>query len=267
MPKWSRRYRRDGDGTYPGTGPAIYNGTAYFTDNTFPIQLKSNTYRMFQAPLHFLPAVDGESEDANKRVTMKHYQLASEIQIPPSHSLGHFRLSYSFHKIPGSPILSPRPGLQGGFMFWSVAISPPRDADQSNPFNRGAAIVWDSARYVVQGRNLQNVSEINWQIAGIRQADCITVIPDRNYIYMTDYGVAPTHNADWMSATSGDPEFRSNTKYFIIADSRTGQIKVNVSLGDATGVNPSLLVPGVHNDVFIGVPSGVARLYADVKKN
>jgi hypothetical protein len=234
---------------------------AYFTDNTFPIFLRSNSYSMFQAPIHFLPGIVGKTDEIEKEeevlkpVTMKHYKPAAEIMAFPSNTLEHFRHTYSFYRIPGVPVIPKKKGLQGGFMFWSVVISPPRED------NQGAAIVWDSARYLVQGRDLNNISQIVWQIGNIRQGDCITVIPDRHYIYMTDYGSAPTKNTDWLAATGKDPRFVNNTKYFIVADSRTGEIRVNVSLKEATGVNPSLLVPGKNNDVFIGVPSGVARLY------
>jgi hypothetical protein len=37
--------------TFPGTGPAIFNGVAYFTDNTFPVALSGHSYTMFSQPL------------------------------------------------------------------------------------------------------------------------------------------------------------------------------------------------------------------------
>lgn len=51
VPLWSRRYRTNGDGTFPGTGPAIFNNTAFFTDNTFPVALSGRSYTMFSRPL------------------------------------------------------------------------------------------------------------------------------------------------------------------------------------------------------------------------
>lgn len=44
---WSQRYRQLNDGTFPGTGPAIYGYIVYFTDNTFPVFLGKGTYSMF----------------------------------------------------------------------------------------------------------------------------------------------------------------------------------------------------------------------------
>jgi hypothetical protein len=55
--------------------------------------------------------------------------------------------------------------------------------------------------------------------------------------------------------------FHSAQKFFLVADVQTGEVRANISLGHAVGMNPSLLVPGVNNDVFIGVPGGIARLY------
>ena len=51
VPEWSKRYRTQGDGTFPGTGPAIFDNVAYFTDNTFPVALFSRSYSMFSQPL------------------------------------------------------------------------------------------------------------------------------------------------------------------------------------------------------------------------
>lgn len=51
VPSWSQRYRTHGDGTFPGTGPAIFNNVAYFTDNTFPVALSGRSYTMFSRPL------------------------------------------------------------------------------------------------------------------------------------------------------------------------------------------------------------------------
>ena len=48
---WAARYRTRGDGSFPGTGPAIFNGAVYFTDNTFPVFLSSSTYSMFKKDL------------------------------------------------------------------------------------------------------------------------------------------------------------------------------------------------------------------------
>lgn len=48
---WTRRYRRTGDGSYQATGASIFNNSAYYTDNTFPVHLSGQSYRMFRSLL------------------------------------------------------------------------------------------------------------------------------------------------------------------------------------------------------------------------
>lgn len=48
---WSEGYRTFNDGSFYGTGPAVYNDTVYYTDNTFPVMLR-NGYRLYAKPLH-----------------------------------------------------------------------------------------------------------------------------------------------------------------------------------------------------------------------
>jgi hypothetical protein len=62
VPNWSKRYRSRHEGSFPGTGPSIYNNTVYYTDNTFPIYLSGHTYSLFSQPL------DSSSEAAYKTV-------------------------------------------------------------------------------------------------------------------------------------------------------------------------------------------------------
>jgi len=49
-PSWTERYRRWGDGSFPGTGPCVYRHIVYYTDNTFPVGL-TNGYRLFRKAL------------------------------------------------------------------------------------------------------------------------------------------------------------------------------------------------------------------------
>jgi hypothetical protein len=48
---WTEQYRRFMDGSFPGTGPALYNGTVFYTDNTFPVLLGAG-YRVFAKSLY-----------------------------------------------------------------------------------------------------------------------------------------------------------------------------------------------------------------------
>lgn len=51
VPNWSRRYRNRFEGSFPGTGPSIFNNTAYYTDNTFPIYLSGHKYSLYSQSL------------------------------------------------------------------------------------------------------------------------------------------------------------------------------------------------------------------------
>jgi len=82
--EWAARYRSRGEGSFPGTGPTIFNGATFFTDNTFPVFLGNGTYSMFRRELEM---VDGAEPELQK---------ASMVT----------------------------PGDGAGFMFWSVVVSP-----------------------------------------------------------------------------------------------------------------------------------------------
>lgn len=49
-PTWSEPYRKPGDGSFPGTGPAILGQQVFYTDNTFPIGLGKG-YRGYRKAL------------------------------------------------------------------------------------------------------------------------------------------------------------------------------------------------------------------------
>ncbi len=82
---WAERYRSRHAGTFPGTGPATYNGVTYFTDNTFPVMLFQPTYNLFSKQLE---------------------PLGTTSEVPPMQ-----RVAIN------------QPGMSG-YMFWSVVVSP-----------------------------------------------------------------------------------------------------------------------------------------------
>jgi hypothetical protein len=87
---WALRYRRRYDGTFPGTGPCIFEGVTYFTDNTFPVFLwgGGNSYTLFKRTLNATTRVNDDGFDKTDMV-----KLATGNNWP-------------------------------GFMFWSVGVSP-----------------------------------------------------------------------------------------------------------------------------------------------
>lgn len=54
---------------------------------------------------------------------------------------------------------------------------------------------------------------------------------------------------------------KNATKFFIVADSGTGAILANVSLFVADGFMASMIINGVNNDVFVGGPVSLSRIY------
>lgn len=44
-------------------------------------------------------------------------------------------------------------------------------------------------------------------------------------------------------------------------DAATGRTLLNVTMSSGEGIRPALIVPGGNNDVFVGKPNGLTRLY------
>eukprot|EP00602_Paraphysomonas_sp_CaronLab_P009241 CAMPEP_0185035846 /NCGR_PEP_ID=MMETSP1103-20130426/27903_1 /TAXON_ID=36769 /ORGANISM="Paraphysomonas bandaiensis, Strain Caron Lab Isolate" /LENGTH=555 /DNA_ID=CAMNT_0027573117 /DNA_START=5 /DNA_END=1672 /DNA_ORIENTATION=+ len=208
LTEWSMRYRSRWSGSFPGTGPAVFNNTVYFTDNTFPVLLSGETYSMFSQSL-----TSNAKEDRKKVPLTKNNQP--------------------------------------GFMFWSVTVSP----------FEGDVVVWDTHGRSVQARRANDLS-LHWEIRAW-QMDCITIAADRGHVYLSDYdkGVTTGINS-WLGSMNHVPNV---TKYLIVADTHTGEIMVNTTVFYGTGMKPSLIVPGAHNDIIMGTPTGIARFYVDTE--
>jgi hypothetical protein len=265
---WSRRYRqKTGDGSFPGTGPAVYQDRVYFTDNTFPVYIGQGSYSLFEMDVFTL------NDELKTPITSQHYRSSPEMDLlfPPSNTIAHYLTMNKFERpnVTHRVSVLPTPTSPGGFMFWSVSIVPPMNPN--HPDN-GSAIVWDSATRTVQARSLTNISHLHWQITQIGEADCITSLPDKGQLYMTDYDKVglPTDTNHWLGAVTGDlPQYKTVNKYFLIVDSATGHVLVNKTLTITNaagrvlgqGINPTLLVPGKNNDVFIGSQSGIIRVH------
>eukprot|EP00981_Chlorochromonas_danica_P006812 scaffold1491_cov167-Ochromonas_danica.AAC.4 len=248
--EWSRNYRRDWEGSFPGTGPSIYNDLVYFTDNTFPVYLSNRSYSMFSMSINKINQRRDEIVDVSK-----HYVPAEKVYFPPSSTLDHYLSmpKLSLESLNGLSLISPHSD-QAGFMFWSVTIHP--ELRNGSP---GHAMVWDTAGGSVQARALSNISELHWEIKGVKQSDCITSLPLKGHMYLSDYSYAPEETNHWIAASMDDTVFRKAGKAFLIVDGDTGREIVRKEFSE--GVNPSLIVPGAHDDVIVGTPKGVARLY------
>ncbi len=302
---WSRRYRRGGQGTFPGTGPSIYDGRVFFTDNTFAVLLGQKSYTMFSMDLDIIPALDEEERvtfgAADKsvltlpaKVSSEHYvsSVSTDALFPPSNTVEHFlptgSVSLTLKTIPSvnrenrvSLVLDDKKDM-AGFMFWSVTVLPftNNTEDSSNSSDRpiGLALVWDTAGRTVQARDIRDIRKLVWVKEGVIQADCLTALPYRaglskegdregerrhGVVYMTDYDFGPEHTNEWMGASVGSiAKYTLPKKSFLVVDGQTGKEIVRAPIPYGKGTNPSLLVPGANNDVFLGSQKGVIRIYA-----
>jgi phosphate/sulfate permease len=224
VPNWSTRYRTRWTGSFPGTGPAIFNNTAFFTDNTFPVFLFGRSYSLFSIDM-LTPADRAGTSAAEPCIG----------NCPP----------------PAFKSVSLATGSQPGFMFWSVAISPVV----------GDVIVWDSAGKSVQSRRMSDLS-LHWNISAWN-LDCITLAADRGHVYLSDYSDAPPNWYRWLYDITKVPKtsYGQASKSFIIADAESGTVISNMTLSQGGGFKPSPIIPGGHNDVIFPSPTGLMRIY------
>lgn len=238
VPNWGRRYRKRYTGTFPGTGPSIFNQTVYYTDNTYPIALYGHSYSIFRQTL----LTEDERVAAVRTSNPSTAYCTEENGTTCQNSLvNSFQPSEIFQSDHISPANTP------GFMFWSVTVSPLVDN----------VLVWDTANSRVQSRHASNLT-INWEVKAV-QLDCLTVAADKGHVYFSDYNRNVTNGANaWFGEMMTVP---NATKYLIVADTATGDILLNMTVSVGEGLKPSLIVPGANNDVIIGTPTGISRLY------
>lgn len=68
---WAERYRSRNEGTFPGTGPTIYRGVTYFTDNTYPVMLWAHSYNLFSKALQATTSTTSASSSSNAVAPMR----------------------------------------------------------------------------------------------------------------------------------------------------------------------------------------------------
>ena len=64
-----------------------------------------------------------------------------------------------------------------------------------------------------------------------------------------------------MKAVGNWHPFKHTTKYFVVASAATGAVLANISIARNEGIKISMIVPGPRNDVFVGTPGGLRRIY------
>ena len=203
-PDWTERYRTWGDGTFPGTGPCVYEGQVYYTDNTFPVGLERG-YHLYRKPL--------EAPSAQQTV-----------DVSPN---------------------------DAGFMYFAVVVSP----------GEGDILIWDTWKGFLEARRLHDISQVHWR-KEIRNTDCMGVAADRGHIYCSDFDMTlPSLNA-YMGAAARRDGWPDATKSFVVLDAGTGKELLRLPLTKGTP-NASMVVPGRHNDVFMGTRPALFRVYQE----
>ena len=243
---WTRRYRSNvgwvSDGTFQATGAATYDEIAYYTDNTFPVHLHGKSYRMFRMPLN-IDELDSKGQP--KDITVRNNNYDTQKAIAEEYIA---RVWQSAPAVEGVVHLTSDPQFPG-FMFWSVVVSP----------LLRHIIVWDTAGRTVQARSLDDLS-VQWELKAW-QADCLTVAADRGHVYLSDYNMGTPVVNEWLSQLSKFSKFNNLSKFFIVADTRSGKVIANVTIEENAPVRLSMIIPGQNGDVFIGTSTGLVRVY------
>jgi hypothetical protein len=248
---WTRRYRRHRDGSYPATGASLFNGTAYFTDNTFPVFLSGQTYRMYRAPL-LIEQLDHTSQAVG--ISIHHHGRSREDRAQQYQNRRRQMASYYHHAKIHAPVeagvhLTER---DPGFMFWSVVVSP----------FEGQIITWDTVGRSIQARSLSDLS-LQWS-AKSWQADCLTVAADRGHVYTSDCNRAPATANEWLPVigrSSVNGNYHALDKYFVVLNASNGAVLANITIAEKQPIRLSMIIPGGNNDVFLGTANGLVRIY------
>jgi len=59
----------------------------------------------------------------------------------------------------------------------------------------------------------------------------------------------------------GKAEYKKVDKFLIVADTLTGKILANITVGVSEEMRISMIIPGAHNDVFLGTAGALVRVY------
>lgn len=231
LPQWTRRYRHRWAGSFPGTGPAIYDDTAYFTDNTFCGFLFGRSFNLYNRSILVTDA------SLMPRALSGQHPLTT-LAAGPGH----------YPDIKGIPLTQEAPG----FLFFSVVVSPiERDI-----------IVWDAASRSVQARSLNSLA-LHWE-AKLLNMDCLMVAADKGHIYVSDYSDGPMEVNDFAreanSQPDSDAQFKHLSKFFIVLNATTGAVIANVTIADEQQLTAMMIIAGANNDVFMGSTKGLIRI-------
>lgn len=133
-----------------------------------------------------------------------------------------------------------------GFMFWSSVVDPLHQL----------VFTWDTASGWIEARGADDF-ERRWRVA-LLNTDCCAVQARHGHLYATDHHHRLA-SVDLLRSVARRPQRRSINKDFVVLDPQTGSERLRVPLGrDAPTM--SMIVPGCHDDVFVGRRSALMRI-------
>jgi len=80
---------------------------------------------------------------------------------------------------------------------------------------------------------------------------------------MSDYNDAPILAREWGAASTpcAIERYKKVQKYFVVADTQTGRVLANVTIGTDVELFPSMIIPGSNNDVFMATSNQIIRVH------
>jgi hypothetical protein len=138
-----------------------------------------------------------------------------------------------------------------GYFFYSAVISP----------IQGDVLVWDTGASVLQARRLDDLS-LRWNTS-VRLADCATVSAGRGHIYASNYSDGPAGANAFMAemlAKSPDKRYPRLTKSFLVLDASSGRVRAETTIATDEPMSVSMIIPGAHDDVFLGTDQALVRV-------
>lgn len=133
-----------------------------------------------------------------------------------------------------------------GFNYWTVALDTVRRR----------VLTWDSLTGWVSAHAMDTLEKV-WE-AQARSTDCLTLGGEQGHVYTVDYD-GQLSLPDFRRLFDVSPPGQGLTKSFVVLDAETGRELLRKRLGQ-TAPTMSMIMPGIHADVFIGTRPGLVRL-------
>ena len=135
-----------------------------------------------------------------------------------------------------------------GFNFWTVAIDT----------TLHHVLTWDSLTGQVSAHRTDILERV-WETTA-HSTDCLTVAGDRGHVYTAIYD-GELVLAEFRRMFDVSPPGQGFHKFLLVLDAATGAEILRFPLGQ-TAPTMSMIMPGLHGDVFVGTRPGLVRVYS-----